>query len=504
MYAMLHYFLAAGVDEDEIGDLSLDKIPNPQIHRFGLAEDAPVPVYNTCKSMYTALIANLGSFTRGRKRTAPSAFAGFIDFDDNKPSKPSKGSLISSLARSKSHLFTLCEASEINEGERSFLYERGWKTLSNRHGDILIGSRVNDHDSSMRRSAGSTQVGVAHESLPCSYMIVEIIYGKTLKVGLQGNRDDFCKSMMTTTLTRAGSDTIRACMFHLNSGIAGDKVALAHEALGTVYTDCLHYQIDLVGGDANMALYRATGRKQGCMDIRGGMYQSLWDYFLEAWVKAPQTPYMCFPKVQHVSANSLCLLKQYEDALGGAPYEECIAPDWSTFPGIDPLVAFVFEWGHSMDDDTWANIPSGQPEFKVNVSEWVLNSTSAAYLLNDRDYDSHTPLLIEVQANHFSRSREKEMNRNPDTLKAAADRRKQRQKMNKARGSTDPQAAPTDPRSSQGEASSGATSCGSQRPPEPAQPPSDKGGKGGKSSKGKESSKGKSKDKSKGKSKGKN
>ena len=80
---------------------------------------------------------------------------------------------------------------------------------------------------------------------------------------------------------------------------------------------------------------------------------------------------MCFPRVQHVSANSLCLLKQYEDALGGAPYEECIAPDWSTFPGIDPLVASVFEWGHSMDDDTWANIPSGQPEFKVNVSEWV-------------------------------------------------------------------------------------------------------------------------------------
>eukprot|EP00439_Symbiodinium_sp_Y106_P029867 s2600_g3.t1 len=188
------------------------------------------------------------------------------------------------------------------------------------------------------------------------------------------------------------------------------------------------------------------------MDIRGGMYQSLWDYFLEAWVKAPQTPYMCFPRVQHVSANSLCLLKQYEDALGGAAYEDCTVPDWSTFPGLDPLVASVFEWGHSVDDETWANIPSGQQEFRVNVSEWVLNSTSASYLLNDRDYDSHTPLLIE--------------------------------------------AAPTDPRSPQGEASSGVASSGSQRPPEPAQPPSGKGGKGGKSSKGKEFAKGKSKDKS--------
>ena len=460
-----------------------------------------MPVY-TCESKYTALIANLGSFVRGRKRTAPSAYAGYLGFfDDN---TPSKGSLISSLARSKSHLFMLCEASEINDGERRFLRERGWMTLSKRHGDILMGFRVNDVESSMKRLAGSTLVGVAHEALPCSYMIVEIIYGKTLKVGLQGNRDDFPKASLQTTLTRAGSDRIRVCMFHLNSGVAGDKVALAHEALGSMYADCLHYQVDLVGGDANMTLYRATGRKQESMDIRGGMYQSLWDYFLEAWVKAPQTPHMCFPRVQHVSANSLCLLKQYEDAPGGAPYEECIAPDWSTFPGIDPLVASVFEWGHSMDDDTWANIPSGEPEFKVNVSEWVLNSTSASYLLNDRDYDSHTPLLIGVHTNHFSRSRTKEMNSNPDTLKEAADRRKQRQKMNKARGSGDPSAAPTDSRSSQEEASSGAPSSGSQRPPEPAQPPGGKGGKGGKSSKGKESSKGKSKDKSKGKSKGKN
>ena len=71
-----------------------------------------------------------------------------------------------------------------------------------------------------------------------------------------------------------------------------------------MYADCLHYQDDLVGGDANMALYRSTGRKQESMVIRGGMYQSLWDYFLEAWVKAPKTPYMCFPK-------AACFCKQF-------------------------------------------------------------------------------------------------------------------------------------------------------------------------------------------------
>ena len=75
-----------------------------------------------------------------------------------------------------------------------------------------------------------------------------------------------------------------------------------------------------------------------------------------------------------------------------------------------------------MDDEQWSMIPSAMQEFKVTVSEWLLNSTSAAYLLNDRDYDSHTPLLIEVHANQYSGSRMRAMNRNPETVKEAADR----------------------------------------------------------------------------------
>ena len=285
----------------------------------------------------------------------------------------------------------------------------------------------------MRRLAGSTLVGEAHSALPLTYMNVEITYGKTLPIGRQGNRDDFPMASLTNTLTRAGSDRIRVCMFHLNNVCAAGKVALAHEALGTMFADCLHYQVDLLGGDANMAMYRATGRKQESVHIRGSMYQTLLDYFLEAWAKAPQSPYLCFPRVQHVSANSLCLLKQYEDLLGGQPYKDCDHPDRSTFPGLDPMVATVFEWGHSMDDEQWSMMPSNMPEFKVSVSEWLLNSTSAAYLLNDRDYDSHTALLIEVHANQYSGSRMRAMNRNPETVREAADRRKARQKANNSR-----------------------------------------------------------------------
>ena len=60
-------------------------------------------------------------------------------------------------------------------------------------------------------------------------------------------------------------------------------------------------------------------------------------------MKAPQTPYMCFLRVLHVTANSLCLLKQYKDTFGACAYKYYSSPDWNIFPGLDPLVATVFE-----------------------------------------------------------------------------------------------------------------------------------------------------------------
>ena len=349
----------------------------------------------------------------------------------------------------------------------------------------------------MRMLAGSTLVGVAHAHLPLTYMIVDINQGKTLPVGSQGSgamRDDVPGDSMTEPLSRAGMNSMRVCVFHLSSQVASGQVSLPHEALAI---DCLYYQVDLIGGDPNMALYRYSGTKQGSMDIQGGMYQSIITYFLAGWRQSPKCMPFCIPRAQHCSANSLLLLKQYEDALGDRAYKDCPKVDWNTFPGLDPMVATVLEWGHSFTDEEWIGVPEDANEFKLSVSEWLLNSTSANYLLNDRDYDSHTPLLLTVNATVFSSGRARQMNRNPETLKEKAEKRKQRQKENKARGtagataSTDPRSPPREAGS--GASSGGATASGSQRPAEPADPPrgkssgkGNKGEKGGKSSKGKE------------------
>ena len=77
-----------------------------------------------------------------------------------------------------------------------------------------------------------------------------------------------------------------------------------------------------------------------------------------------------------------------------------------------------------MDDEHLPQAPPGQMEYKVSVSEWLLNFTSAAYLLQDRDDDSHIPLPIEVHANQYTGGRMRAISRNPETFKEAADRQK--------------------------------------------------------------------------------
>ena len=73
---------------------------------------------------------------------------------------------------------------------------------------------------------------------------------------------------------------LRFCQSYRNSpwkvGVVSLRLVFSINRLAA--EDCLHYQVDLLAGDPNMALDRATARKEESMDIRGGMYQSIIDY----------------------------------------------------------------------------------------------------------------------------------------------------------------------------------------------------------------------------------
>ncbi|CAE7792897.1 unnamed protein product [Symbiodinium sp. KB8] len=116
----------------------------------------------------SALILNRGNFTRGRKRSAPSAFADHIDYHD------------SGERAAKAHPFMLREA--------------GSEIFSLVAGPNLALSKIT-------QLAGSTLVGVAHSHLPRPYMIVDITFGKNLPTGGQGNRGEFPDSALTRILS---------------------------------------------------------------------------------------------------------------------------------------------------------------------------------------------------------------------------------------------------------------------------------------------------------------
>ncbi|OLP92184.1 hypothetical protein AK812_SmicGene26030 [Symbiodinium microadriaticum] len=125
-------------------------------------------------------------------------------------------------------------------------------------------------------------------------------------------------------LHRRGMDSVRVCVFHLNSKVASG-------------------QVDLIVGDPNMALDRYSSTRQESMDIQG--------------------------RLEYISLSG----------------------------------------------------PDGRYHFWSSRRAFRSGSTSANYLLNDTDYDAHTPLLVSVHATHYSSGRARAMNRNPDTLQEKAE-----------------------------------------------------------------------------------
>ena len=88
-------------------------------------------------------------------------------------------------------------------------------------------------------------------------------------------------------------------------------------------------------------------------------------------------------------------------------------------------VACILEWSHSIPMERWSQTADPTDEYKVRISEWLLHSNRDVYMLPQSDNDSHTPLFIHLTPSWMSNKERREL-RNPDTLKAAHDRRRER------------------------------------------------------------------------------
>ena len=211
-----------------------------------------------------------------------------------------------------------------------------------------------------------------------------------------------------------------------------------------------------------MACFGTGGSKQGSTSIRDSCFQEMVRYYLKAYNAAQNGDPYCCPKAKFTTSNPLTLLRWMEDRFG-IPWKNVGAVDWENIPCLDCMVACILEWSHSIPMEIWEQTTDPTDEYKVRISEWLPES----------DNDSHTPLLVHLTPTWMSNKQRRET-RNPDTLKAAHDRRREAQRARKrgdpapeeetpGKGSTRP-AEPENPPSGKG-----------KRPAEPAYPPSGKG-----------------------------
>ena len=73
------------------------------------------------------------------------------------------------------------------------------------------------------------------------YFIVDVTYGQDSSGAI---------------ITRCGQATTRVCVYHVDNNQARTSPAMCRMALVKMAQVCIHYQIDLIGGDANAAAYR--------------------------------------------------------------------------------------------------------------------------------------------------------------------------------------------------------------------------------------------------------
>ena len=113
----------------------------------------------TSRASLGFLTVNLGNFVRGRKYTLPAVYEGFFNTRDDS----GVGPMVQSLARSRSHLILLNEASELTDDEITYLGKNGWLVRQNNARDLAVMIRCNFTGAYVNQIAGSNYGMQAHK-----------------------------------------------------------------------------------------------------------------------------------------------------------------------------------------------------------------------------------------------------------------------------------------------------------------------------------------------------
>ena len=375
--------------------------------------------------------------------------------------------MLKTIATCPAHILSLAEARGVDSAELEPLLrgnDRAWRWHTSSCKSLAVGHRET-HEAKLHTLYDSTDIRTPlhrdFEDDPCEskaqektlwYLIVEIEFGRLTDIAQATMRQTARPVTAGTRIARAHMQTVRVCVFHIDNTAARTKCLKVRMRLRQMFADCVRYQVDFVGGDANAASYRwkstqyvhtPTASSFNIMAARSAIAANR--------AMSPSGPTIAGdterPKgiigIQMVTSNTSNELLNLERVYSTGTEQE------KNDAGYDCIVLVAYSWGHTRKDkqelwdfddkppqekerilrereesraaivaETLARPGVGSCTWHIYVQQYAMMLTNRHVWLSETDGDWHRPLLA------FIRHKD-DKNRRTRSAKATA-RRQQR------------------------------------------------------------------------------
>jgi hypothetical protein len=339
--------------------------------------------------------------------------------------KDERSLLVEFLRKCPAHIMCLAEAAGIQQEEmRRRLC--GWKFVSSYDENLAVGVR----------SDGSASINILYDStdptapggreyhddptLPLSeekylwYLIVELDFGiinASDHRDYQGKGSAGAPSVRSSgRVNKASFEKVRVLAFHINNVKAAKSPYSTRLRLRQLFLDVARYQVDILGGDANGAMYRYFPQQP-----IPSIAQSSFVVMLKTLIAAINS---CVQDPRHkvhadfISSNAQDKLDRFQKLFTEKSPEVAWKIIEEDDGGIDCVVGVTISWGHSATATRWresvdttlltalADPLLGYSEFVAKVAEFPLLLTNRHLWLNtagNGDCSWHSPLIVRLR-----------------------------------------------------------------------------------------------------------
>ena len=337
---------------------------------------------------------------------------------------------ISAVKNVSAHLFLNCEAATLVPVKER-LEEAGWTLCFNDWQDLLCAARLG-RNGSVTQIAGYNVGKEDTQPRYISWAIFEVKWGTTKDRSTHEEEP----------LTRARMAMTRVCVYHVSQFYVGKSQAIVGEIIAHMVWECIHHEVDIIAGDGNKAAYLTTPKTPGVPSYEVSLLQFWIDRLVNTATQArKKIDSESAPiRAKHfisASYTDLVFLDKMLSRIDTEHYDEKLIK--ATSDKGDCCMMTLLEWGHARDfivekrddfeDEDHMNFHG---EFGFTVNETCLSCDHEAFLVHERDRDSHNPLLIHFDP-HMSHQ-ESRGYRSVEAKIANKRRRKEKQRENRRKG----------------------------------------------------------------------